>query len=105
VQTEEPTYEYVRGTGWVLNGVPEVTRGTCHCGTKVRVIERTPRDGEPYFQIPVTPFLSGHYDWWEPDGSLKLESVQRHLSSFVFAKWAKFHGPRLNVRLFVLEAL
>jgi len=46
----EPIYEYVRGTGWVIE-TPEIL--TLRCGTKVRLEVRTPREGERFSQISI----------------------------------------------------
>jgi hypothetical protein len=42
----EPTYEYVKGVGWVA-GYDEIV--TLACGTTVRVEHRPPDPGERYF--------------------------------------------------------
>ena len=61
----EPTYEFIKGQGWVANGLPPNCAIRKHNGKtyRVTILDRPPRSGERYAHLRDKPDT---VEWWDP---------------------------------------
>lgn len=99
----EPTYEFVRGTGWVVYSETVLLFAQDSAHKPVCVVRREPRQGEYYFRI----YKKGA--WYEADGKLNMKEVKEYIEGAVMTDFAYHDGDNYqrqpNRDYFVVEYL
>lgn len=78
----EPTYEYIKGKGWVLQSNTVVTM---QCGTVVRIVPRNPNPGERWQSASIAMHPSYLTTDWQINTALFGENISK-------MKWQYLEG-------------
>jgi hypothetical protein len=90
---EDPTYEFVRGVGWIPSGHSAQINDLflMDDGVTIRLqLSDNPEVGGKYIKIIKDRLCDEAriYRWWNKDGSYNIKYMAQHFSKFSYRGWS-----------------